>query len=1038
MDRRTLLTISTAACLCGVYEAYALFVSPLLAPGVIKPPTGGEGHDPGRAKDSESSLQAQKYLAQETWTHDAEYQFRNDSGFFYFGEWDRLEETGEVRFRPFAMIWRPQNHDPEKDPYVIVSESALVKFAEKFELTKQNPGRVVGGALEGTVRVRGPDGLSIEGKNFHFAEQALRIWSDHAVKFRFGPHSGNGQGVELDLIPSTGPVSDDKPAISGMRTVRLIKDVQMKLIPGGKSQDQSDDWVFVNSVGSFEYDVEAHVAMFQKKVRVERPTGKNESDRLNCEVLTLIFEPEEQSDGEGAAAQAENAAPSRDAFDGGSGNLAFRRLRAEGPVVTVVSNRSEVQGWMNELTYDEQARVVALRDAKQVRLVQKNNELLCPEITAVLDQENQIERAVCRGAGQLFRYAHDSDPKAPRGTRPVELAAQWQTQLEKAPDNVTGLDLIEFKGHAVLNQTGKIGLKADIVRIWVTRPEEQPGGRRNREPGSSDDDKIQPRKLLAVREVAFSSPQISGHTEQLEVWFDEGSLPPPPASTRETGSASQRVLKADSPLTATRSTPNADFVFRAGPTVLEPAASESVSSGRRHGRAAPHIHQNQQALAKVDDAPVRKPRKKQARDVPEKPAGTAAEYPLVVSAELIRVHALRDDGKTDISEVQTEGHVHVTQEHQAGVLPLDLVGDRLRLWNYSESNQVLHVRGRPAQVRDRGMQLEGPDIQLDRGNNDARVIGAGVLRLPMTKDLNGKPLDTPELLNIFWQERMDFDGQLARFFNKVRTELKDSEIRCAEMHVTFTRRISFSKTGSQSQNTDVQYVVCRDGVDLKNNEYEQTRLVGVRTARGFEFTIDQVTGRMTAQGPGTIESWRRGTGKRAGLGANSNVVANRSLAAESAEWEYTRIDFAGKMDGNTNDRLTTFRDRVRVVYGPVALATDTIDEDDLPKDGGWMRCEELELMQQPETKSNKAYVTMKATGNAKLEGRSFHALAHMITYDELQGLYVLHGDGRRDATVWHERKVGAARSAVPAQRMEFVPARNFLKVINASSGQAVQ
>ena len=32
MDRRTLLTMSTAACLCGVYEAYALFVSPMFSP----------------------------------------------------------------------------------------------------------------------------------------------------------------------------------------------------------------------------------------------------------------------------------------------------------------------------------------------------------------------------------------------------------------------------------------------------------------------------------------------------------------------------------------------------------------------------------------------------------------------------------------------------------------------------------------------------------------------------------------------------------------------------------------------------------------------------------------------------------------------------------------------------------------------------------------------------------------------------------------------------------------------------------------------
>ena len=419
----------------------------------------------------------------------------------------------------------------------------------------------------------------------------------------------------------------------------------------------------------------------------------------------------------------------------------------------------------------------------------------------------------------------------------------------------------------------------------------------------------------------------------------------------------------------------------------------------------------------------------------EKPTEPDPKTPLSVTADLIRVRSLREGDKTELAEVITEGHVHVTQDHAPGDVPLDLRGERLHLWNYSESNQVVHVEGQPAHVRDRGMQIEGPDIHFDRGQNLARVDGAGLLRLPMSKDFQGKPLETPQLLDVFWQEKMEFDGEVAKFFERVRTQLNGSEMRCEEMHVTFANRVSFSDEAPQSQPTDVKFVVCRDGVDMKSHEYEDNRLVEVRIAKGFEFTIDRSTGRITSQGPGTLMFWRRGNGKRAGLEPSSGVRANRPLATESVEWEYTRIDFAGKMQGNSNDRFTRFRDRVRVLYGPVEHSTDTFDEDSLPKDGGWMRCHELELTQHPQKKPQKDYITMKATDNVELDGRSFHAMAHIVTYDESKGLYVLNGDGKQDAKIWREKKMGAERDAIPAQRMEFNPALNVIKIDRASGGQ---
>jgi hypothetical protein len=833
-------------------------------------------------------------------------------------------------------------------------------------------------------------------------------------------------------------LSEDKPAVSGVRTLRLRKDVAMELVSESKTADKTDEIVFIDSQGPFEYEVEAHVATFRDKVRVKRPTEKGQADSLDCDLLTLIFEPEEGPPRETASAgSGGNDEPSTRGAAATGKKLAFRRLRAEGRQVVLVSQRSEMQGWMNDLTYDAQARVIALRHAKHVRLVQRNNELLCPEITVVLEEHGEIERAICRGAGKLFSYARaDVDAKPPPKKKTVELAAEWQKQLQKMPDARTGLDLIEFEGRAVLNRAGRESLQGDIVRIWVTPRSGTPddadraGGA---DPASVDEKSIQPRRMLALHDVSFASPQIAGQTERLEVWFDEGSLPPS-AEPRETASGTETALRpkaiADSAPTTTART-------------AEVRASSPVRASARSRTPDGTVVRGQSPGSAAGRAPSRKaaPPGQRSKSPPPQPEPAAREpdNPLTVTADLIQVRTLRESDADDpqIAEVSTRGNVHITQDHRSGEAPLDLRGNRLDLWNYADSNQVLTVVGQPAHIRDRGMHVEGPVIHFDRGQNLARVTGAGVLRLPVKNDLDGKPLAASQLLDVFWHEKMDFDGETAKFYDRVRTQLDGNEMRCEEMHVVFARRISFAADAPKAQETEVKFVLCRDNVELKNHEYRDNKLIGVRTARGFEFTIDRLTGRVTAQGPGTLVNWRRGNGKRAGLEPAAGVRANRPLAADTAEWEYTRIKFDGEMEGNTNDRVTTFHDRVQVVYGPVAHPTDEIDEyeEPLPKDAGWMRCDTLQLTQHPESKKQAAYFDMVATGNAELDGRSFHALAYTVTYDESKGLYVLTGDGKRDAKIWRERTPGGPRSEQPAQRMEFNPSKNELRIISAAGGQ---
>ena len=104
----------------------------------------------------------------------------------------------------------------------------------------------------------------------------------------------------------------------------------------------------------------------------------------------------------------------------------------------------------------------------------------------------------------------------------------------------------------------------------------------------------------------------------------------------------------------------------------------------------------------------------------------------------------------------------------------------------------------------------------------------------------------------------------------------------------------------------------------------------------------------------------------------------------------------------------------------------------LTKDAGRMRCQNLRITQHEPAKTEDAgYVDLLATGNVELEGRSFNARADSISYDESKGLYTLRSQGRRKATIWRQTQVGGELSRADAQLMNFIPARNLLKLDQA-------
>lgn len=1024
MLKRLSFTLTVTASLTGLYWLYALVVTPRLAPKMLTAQQRAhDDHDEAKFEPPPTNIQyAERFLPDAPWAIDAKFQIAMAKGVLFSKSWRLKDESQNLyEFRPFAMIWfdAPDTGEDDREPstnrppMTLVSESGLVQFSSKFDPINRKYGRVIGGKLEGKVTASGPDGLVIRGRDFFFHEKSLELYSDAAVEFRFQQHRGTAEkGFKADLTPSTeSPRPDDFLAVNGFRRVMLRGHIEMDLA-------NASGPVHVTCDEMFQYSLEQQVAWFQGNVHVQRFIVDGLPDQIKGENLDLDFEDNVANDGIDSLRSRGDAPPivpilpshgprglsaagpvlgevdpqtkRRESADH-RGQITVREMRVTGPYVELVSPSNGLTALAHSFIYNVANRVAKLAvvaptdKSKPQKLTSvflrhkpSGTELTGQNLELTHNADGQVVSASGRGPGRMRRRMPNSEE--------VELSAKWQQgfDLQQVPDS--DLDLLTLNGGAVIQQPlRKSGLKAEQIQFWYDRPtnvEEAASDRSdpvstgrsatvaaNDTTSRSVPDRtaraFRPRQLQAQNKVVVISPQMNAETKRFLVNFDDAS-PVPKALAKGTKSRSRvrPVANSDSKTPTEPLQMSADLI-RA--TVRLAENSRPVSDG--------------------------------------------------------------EELQAELTEVWTEGNVDIQQPSDGDTEPLRLLGDRLHLRNAGrEGEQVLHVYGQPAMIRTRGFDIEGNEIFLDRPNNRTWIEGAGELRLPVKNDpFDGRQLDSPTLLTVWWKEKMLFDGQTATFLDDVKAALKNSRLQCEEMEVVLTERFSFREDAGPAPTAEVQRVICKDGVQVDHTEYVNEDLIEIRHGEFATLTLDQPSGRMDAIGPGQVDLWRPGRGKRAALAPRAVAQANRPLESEVATWESTCITFQGKALGNLRDRQMKFQDRVHITYGPVARPLDRIDPDHLPKDGGHMECDSLQILQVKSPSSQKPHIELEAKGNAKLEGRTFNARADEITFDESKELYTLRATGNRQVTIWRQTTPDGEPSEASAKSMRFIPSQNYLR-----------
>lgn len=1005
--------MAVALSLTGLYCGYAVVTRPLLELPTLSvaAPVGPMNAPP---RPVENVRVAQTHLPQQEWAANAKYHLKSHQAFIYANAWEPEGATGRVRLRPFAMVWLATNSKTGvEEPVTIVSESAVIRFAGAFELPTPNPGRLVHAILDGRAQVNGPNGLVIDGRNFTFSEAAGRLWSDHEVRYEYAGNRGSADILEIDLIPQEGEPGKDRPHIFGIQNVRLSRNVKMELQL--KERDAAMP-LKIKCNGSFEYDVLGERATFTDDVVAFRQTGATAFDWIDCDRLMLQFETPDDD----RPSRPLPVAGHPDSYQQLDTRLKFVWLQADAaaptphdespPILRLYSTDNQLEARAAQLQYHGDSQQVRLAHPDGVRVLHARHPVLhCPEVLLTLGEGQRLQAALCRGAGWFVH--RDSRTGA------VSFAADWKTHLQHAVDPLTGLDRIELHDTASFRQPEReLALGAEWLRVWLRQPDKQsgndgevtvgkppvninavqqtsfhttgagangngngagastPGGRL---PLSGGLDEVTAERFEAQGDVVFVSPRLEGQSQTLEVWVDH-SLPP--------------VEPLQSP-------PRRDAV-------------NSTNSGTNgNGAAAGQAHAD----------------------------GAAPEAPVSAMADAIRVR-LRPglDKSPDFADLWAEGKVALHQTTGEAAGEVSIRGDRAHVENRGGNQQIVHLYGKPAQIIDlgRGVELEAAVMHLDRADNQFRVDGAGTLQLPIDRDLNGKPLTQAGKMLVSWQERMGFDGMLATFHGQAVATLEDRRLKCETMEVTLTERIRFDSPPQKSSTPiELQAIVCRNHVELKSQQYEDRKLVEIQTAEVWELRLDRITGDMFAQGPGMMHMWRRGNSPRGGLAPAQSAAANSPIQVETSEWQYTRVKFDGQMNGQLEHRHAVFKERVEILHGPVKLPNQKLTREQLPKAGGFLSCQELQVKQVPGEAGDRNRLQIAGDGNAWLEGEGFAASADKIVYDEVREAYLIYGKGRNNARFWHNVAPGVERPPVYFQRGEFLPATRRLQVDAVSSAE---
>ena len=1032
------------------YWVYALAAVPLIEPSIdlASSPQPNESElAEAAARPNRRLEELQGLFAPGSWELENPKILESEQFMLILRDYANLGE-GKVELRPCTMVFLPhaaQAAPSERNRQAVVlqaPEGAVLQFDQPLDLRRAKVGRLVSGGLRGQITIYsdgkspGPDDdLVAVTRDVTLTE--ARLFTPNSVEFRMGPNYGRGSEMQIRFLPGE-RISGGKrhgPNVAGIESFelrhleRLHLQIAGGLVPAegraagnGPSEARSASegrgqkatgkrsWpVEVACRGPFRFDLVQQVASFSDQVDVLQLQPDGPSDQLACELLAIYFArprgaAASEAKGKADAAKADSAAPL---------DLQPRRIEARGTPVVVLSPSRDFHARAEQLAYDLWDGRILLEGGDEVFLRYGANEIHAPSLQYQPAADGRLGQAAAQGPGWLRGQMSSRSGQ--------QVLARWNEQLRLRPHEQQ--HVISLTGGADLTFPGLGQLTAGEIHFWLL--EATPTA-------ASKQADLRPDRMLARQAVRLDSAQFSGMVDQLEVWFEPVEAPARPTGLAAGISAVQTMSRAaelaqqfpSGAWMVQRALPNAPSPLPAG----EDRAVSPLPSGGGQGEG-------------ISSGP------------------SAAAQHFQITGGLLQARVAIMGLQSELTELTVKGNVHFAETRTARPeeQPLVLSGDQVHVADGSKPTTVVTVIGNPAQVQARGLALSGSNINLNRGTNVLWIEGPGQMRVPLDRDLDGRPVRAAATLQVDWQDRMGFDGRTARFEESVVASLGHQRLQTPTLEVRFRRPVPFGQATAQTK-PEPEEVVCRGGVLVESRSMDEDGPTSVERAELRDLTINLVSGATRAAGPGWMSTIRRG-GANPLLelapgrprGAVPASVPGRAAPAwvgagppgltpatdpDAAKLVYLLVRFQDSLVGNHQRRQMTFRDRIRAVYGPVDSWETVLDADrpdSLGPEAVLLTCDQLSVIDMPAPVGHQRAMELEAAGNTIVENRTFTARGARMTYSQAKALLVLEGDGRSGAELFRQPYPGGPRAQTSARKIYYWHKLDQLRVDDARS-----
>lgn len=1020
-------TLAVGLILVGVYFAYARLTAPWL--NVTRPQDrsvlpGSEAH----SRSPEFAELSRKWFPGDEWVASAGKKFRDKDRYLFFRTFELFNENKSMQVKPVAMLWK---RDEDDQPVTLTADSAQLERSAAFSATEtelSSFGRIVGGVLFGSVRIRGPHGLRIDGNSFNISEDSMKIWSSQPVTFAWEQHTGRAEGgVEIHLLASANG-QDGLMSISDIHSIRLNGRVICDLLLEDGKPGTLATPLRINAARGFTYLVQTRTATFfgfddhrtprpENQILLQRMLADGPPDQLFCTQLTLQMRPAIRSPGDSGSQ---------------SGQMELQSILAEGSRVVVRSEANDLTAIMTSLRYTIDERRLDMWNNKTdtsgrpfpVTLRQGGSEVLTPHVVGIHNDQNQIQIVECSGPG-LIRHLDKSDPDS--------IEASWNKSFvfRQQPDRKVILD-----GTPSVRQAArKLKLSGEQIELTLASDESEAGdsGSGNvAEIGNSasgrpasaelgrgiDFSHLSPEQLIARKNVQLEAVQLSGTARELLVVNFHKHNPADAASAIRPVSLTPTAATAGS--------------------AKAPTAGSGLSDSDTESSAFTHFE------AEILEASV----------LSSDRTSTAGE-------------SKKTDDAARFSELWLKGKVTVDHTAADPEESFHAEGNVLSAENGFHTGRAISLFGDPATVVSTTRRIEGQRIDLKELKNEVVVEGGGRIRIVVDRGFDGKPLPAPSPLDIYWGDRMFVRERTAHFVGSVRAVMKESrvhdlELTCAGMKVHFTNELRLQRNGKDhtgreklavaadvpsgaatTNGTEIERIECESLVNVRIDQMLDGLIEAQHSARFSDLVVNLKTGDFSATGPGWLESTQPDRGNRLRVSPGVTAQANTPVRVSENPFVYSRASFIGTMTGNLNTEVVRLHQHVAGVFGPVRklgtrIDLDSVSTSEMPPQAGVVRCEQLTVAAIPGGRSDERSFSLLAETKARLESRQFSGNADKITYDHAKQQFILRADAGQTATVFHRPGNSNEVRTLVGQQFEYYPPRNQLKASQILGVRAAQ